>query len=111
MLTAGAPDEFDGDTPQTLTLNWNYGYEVLSGEKSHLGLDLGFSHYIPWDFDEPNKNADLHFAFQARGLVDRKLNSNVSAFVGGGVGWVYPGYSLGDTPKTEGIYFGGLALR
>lgn len=111
MLTAGAPDQFEGDVPQTLTLNWNYGYQVVSGEKTHVGLDLGFSHYIPWEFDEPGENSDLHFGLQARGLVDRKLNSNISAFVGVGAGWVYPGYSLGDSPEAEEIIFGGLALR
>jgi hypothetical protein len=111
MLTAAAPDEYEGDSPHTLSLNWNYGYEVVSGERWHVGLDLGYSHYIPWDVDDAPENVDLHFAFQARGLVDVRLSKNISAFAGGGSAWIYPSYSLGDPAASEGLYFGGLALR
>jgi hypothetical protein len=111
MLTAGAPDGFDGDSPQTVVLTWNYGYEVISAKKAHVGLDLGWAHYIPWDTDVAGENRDLHFAFQARGVLDLKLNSHVSAFGGGGMAWIYPDYSLASTPESEGLYFAGLALR
>jgi hypothetical protein len=111
MLTAGAPDEYSGDSPQTLSLTWNYGYQLFKRERNHLGLDLGFVHYIPWDTDVASENRKLHFAFQARGLVDRQLNRHIAIYAGGGMAWIYPEYSLAQTPAAEGLWFGGLALR
>jgi hypothetical protein len=63
MLTAAAPDQFDGDSPQTVSLTWNYGYYVVSGKRTSVGLDLGWVHYIPWDVDEAWR-IELHFAFR-----------------------------------------------
>jgi hypothetical protein len=111
MLTAAAPDQYDGDSPQTVSLTWNYGYYVVRAKKMSVGLDLGYVHYIPWDTDVSSENRNLHFAFQTRGLLNYRLNSHFSAFAGGGNAWIYPEYSLAATPASEGLYFAGLAVR
>jgi hypothetical protein len=110
MLTAGFPD-LEDDVPKTLVLTWNYGYAVVAGGPWGVGLDLGFAHYIPTELGSAGENDKLHFALQARGLVERRLNPKWSIFGGGGVAKIYSEYSLGAPANTQGIFFGGVSVR
>ena len=109
MLTAGMPD-VQGDVSQTLILTWNYGYAIPAGKKTSIGLDLGFAHYIPEKTDDPSENDRLHFALQARGLLERTLSRKLRGFVGGGVARIASEYRLDSDFETEPLFFGGFAL-
>jgi len=110
MLTAGVGDP-KGHVHSALILTWNYGYALPAGRKTSIGLDLGFAHYIPEKVDDPAKNDRLHYALQARGLVERTLGRKTKAFVGGGVARIADNYDRLNAPfETEPLFFGGVAL-
>jgi hypothetical protein len=109
MLTAGMPDA-QGDVSQTLILTWNYGYAIPAGKRTSVGLDLGFAHYIPEKTDDSTENDRLHFAIQARGLVERSLSRKARGFIGGGVARIASKYRLDAPFETKPMFFGGVAL-
>lgn len=109
MLTAGGHDS-KGDVKDALVLTWNYGRAFPVGPKTRIGIDLGFSHYIPAKENDPALNDRLHYAIQARGLVERRFNPKTAAFVGGGVARIFSEYSADATGETEPIFFGGVSL-
>jgi len=110
MLTAGMPDT-RGDVPQTLILTWNYGYAIPAGKKTSVGIDLGFAHYIPEKVDDPDDNDRLHYALQARALLERTLSARMRGFIGGGVARISDDYRLQAPFETEPLLFGGVALH
>jgi len=110
MLTAGTPDP-QGDVSKTLILTWNYGYAIPAGRRTSIGLDLGFAHYIPEKVDDPAQNDRLHYALQARGLIERTLGRKTKAFVGAGVARIADNYDRLNAPsETKPLFFGGVAL-
>ncbi|HEU5311217.1 MAG TPA: hypothetical protein VFV24_07160, partial [Candidatus Eisenbacteria bacterium] len=109
MLTAGLPD-LKGDVRQTLVLTWNYGYAIPAGERTSIGIDLGFAHYIPEKVDDPDENDRLHYALQARALAERTLSQKMKGFVGAGVARISDDYRLDAPFTTEPLFFGGVAL-
>ncbi|HET9253508.1 MAG TPA: hypothetical protein VFP58_15450 [Candidatus Eisenbacteria bacterium] len=109
MLTAGLPD-VQGDVSQSLILTWNYGYAIPAGERTSIGVDLGFAHYIPEKVDDPNENDRLHYALQARALAERTLSQKMKGFVGAGVARISDDYRLDAPFTTEPLFFGGVAL-
>lgn len=110
MLTAGLPDT-RGDVSQTLILTWNYGYAIPAGRRTSVGVDLGFAHYIPEKVDDPEVNDRLHYALQARALVERTLNAKLRGFLGGGVARISDDYRLQAPFEAEPLFFGGVALH
>jgi hypothetical protein len=109
MLTAGIPDT-RGDVAHALILTWNYGYAIPAGDRTSIGIDLGFAHYIPEKVDDPDENDRLHYALQARALVERTLSAKLRGFVGGGVARISDDYRLQAPFETEPLLFGGVAL-
>jgi hypothetical protein len=109
MLTAGLPD-VQGDVSNTLILTWNYGYAIPAGQRTSIGIDVGFAHYIPEKTDDPDENDRLHYALQARALVERTLSPKVRGFVGGGLARISDEYRLDAPFETEPLFFGGVAL-
>jgi len=110
MLTAGTPDP-QGDVHKTLILTWNYGYAIPAGKRTSLGLDLGFAHYIPEKVDDPTQNDRLHYALQARALLERTMSRKVKWFVGGGVARIAENYDRLNAPhETKPLFFGGVGL-
>lgn len=110
MLTAGLPD-VQGDVSKALILTWNYGYAIPVNQKTSLGIDAGFAHYIPEKVDDPNENDRLHFALQGRALIERTLSPKWRGFVGAGIAQIYSEYSDAATSETEPLFFGGLAIH
>ncbi len=109
MLTMGGHDS-KGDVRDALVLTWNYGRAFPVANKTRIGADLGFSHYIPAKENDPTLNDRLHYAIQARGLVERRFGPRTAAFVGGGVARIYSDYSADAVGDTEPIFFGGVSL-
>ena len=98
----------DGD--KTVFLGWNYGYGVAIDRAWRLGLDLGFVHIIPEKQDDPGINDALHFALQARVLVELRISRQVAAFAGGGLSRLHAAYALGADKETEAHVVAGVAL-
>ncbi|HKO22511.1 MAG TPA: hypothetical protein VJX91_07635 [Candidatus Eisenbacteria bacterium] len=109
MLTAGMPD-LEGDVSNTLILTWNYGYAIPAGRGTSIGIDLGYAHYIPEKTDDPNENDRLHFALQARAMVERTFSRKAKGFAGGGVARIWDEYRLDAPFETEPLVFAGLGL-
>lgn len=109
MLTAGSRDS-KGDVKETLILTWNYGRAFPITKKTRLGLDLGFSHYIPAKDSDPAKNDKLHYAIQARGLIEQRLGPKTVAFAGGGIARIFSEYTADAAGDTEPLFFGGVSL-
>lgn len=109
MLTVGSRDS-KGDVKETMILTWNYGRAFPLGSKTRIGLDLGFAHYIPAKDDDPAKNDRLHYAIQARGLLERRLSPKTVAFAGGGVARIFSAYTADAAGETEPLFFGGVSL-
>ena len=110
MLTAGTPD-VQGDVSKALILTWNYGYAIPVNQRTSVGIDAGFAHYIPEKLDDPNENDRLHFALQGRALVERTLGPKWRGFVGAGIAQIYSEYGSDATSETEPLFFGGVAIH
>lgn len=109
MLTLGGGDS-KGDVDNTLVLTWNYGRAFSLASKTRFGLDLGFAHYMPETVDDATENDRLHFAIQARGLLEQRLGPKVMAFAGGGIARIFSEYSDNAVGETEPLFFGGVSL-
>ncbi len=108
-LTLGGGDS-KGDVQKTLILTWNYGRAFPLAQKTRLGLDFGFAHYVPEIADDPTENDRLHFAVQARGHLEQRLSPKLVAFAGGGIARIFSEYSDDATGETEPLIFGGVSL-
>jgi hypothetical protein len=102
--------DLQGDIENTAFLTWNYGYAFPLGRNWAIDVDLGFAHIMPEKGDDPQKNDALHFALQARALVELRLSRKVALFAGGGVSSVYSEYSSSATQKTEPLVVAGISL-
>jgi hypothetical protein len=109
MLTAGTHDS-KGDVREALILTWNYGRAFRLAPRTRIGLDLGFSHYIPAKDSDPAKNDRLHYAIEARGLVEERTGRRTLIFAGGGYARVFSEYSTNATGENEPLAFGGVSL-
>lgn len=109
MLTAGTHDS-KGDVQDALILTWNYGRAFHLAPRTRIGLDLGFSHYIPAKDSDPAKNDRLHYAIEARGLVERRAGRRTLIFAGGGYARIFSEYSSNATGENEPLVFGGVSL-
>lgn len=109
VLSAGYGDQ-QGDVEESLFLGWNYGYGFRLGRAWTLGADLGFVHIIPESQDDPTLNDALHFALQARLLIEARLGRKVALFAGGGVSSVYSEYSSSAQQETEPHVVLGISL-
>ncbi|MGH7681319.1 MAG: hypothetical protein ACRENN_04955 [Candidatus Eiseniibacteriota bacterium] len=109
MLTAGTHDS-KGDVKDALILTWNYGRAFPLAKRTRLGLDLGFSHYIPAKDPDPAKNDVLHYAIEARGLLERRTGQRTLIFAGGGYARVFSAYTADATGENEPLVFGGVSL-
>ena len=98
-----------GDVTDALILTWNYGRAFRLGVATRIGLDLGFAHYIPAKDSDPAKNDRLHYAIEARGLVERRLGATM-IFAGGGIARIFSEYSSDATGENEPLVFGGVSL-
>jgi len=109
LLSFGYKD-IQGDVEESYFLSWHYGYAIPLGKKWGLNLDLGFSHIIPDKVDDPDKNDRLHYAIQARALVELRLNHTIAFFAGGGISSIYSEYSSDATQTTEPLGVVGISL-
>ena len=109
MLTIGGIDPV-GDVSNTLILTWNYGRELPLNDRTNIGVDLGFAHYMPKVSDDPADNDRLHFGVQARALLRRESKS-VGWFVGGGVSRIFEQYEDDPGSVVHGMFLAGVSLR
>ena len=109
VLWAGYGDQ-QGDITETGFLGWNYGYSFDLGKHWSLGVDLGFVNIMPESKDDPELNDSLHYALQARALVEVRLGRKMSVFAGGGVSSVYSEYSTNAQKETEPNVVLGISL-
>lgn len=109
VFSTGYGDQ-QGDVEDSLFLGWNYGYGFRLGRAWTLGADLGFVHIIPRSQDDPTLNDALHFAVQARLLIEARLGRNEALFAGGGVSSIYSDYSSSAQQETEPHVVLGISL-
>lgn len=109
ILWAGYGDQ-QGDVTETAFLGWNYGYSFNLGKHWSLGVDLGYAHIMPEKQDDPQLNDALHYALQARALVEVRLGRKVALFAGGGISTVYSEYSTNAQKETEPNVVLGISL-
>lgn len=109
ILWAGYGDS-QGDISEAGFLGWNYGYSFNLGKHWSLGVDLGYAHIMPESKDDPELNDSLHYALQARALVEVRLGRKVAVFAGGGISSVYSEYSTNAQKETEPNVVLGISL-
>jgi hypothetical protein len=109
MLTAGWGD-LQGDVENSAFLAWHYGRGWRLADRWHLLADAGFVHIMPEKSNDPEKNDRLHYALQARLLAEMRIDREVSAFVGGGLSFVWDEYSSDASQETEPLIVAGFSL-
>jgi hypothetical protein len=108
MFTAGWND-VDADYADTGFLSWQFGRSFpLSGPWS-LGADLGYVHIMPKATDDPDVNDKLHFAVQARLLVELRTSHKFAVFAGGGLSDIFSEYSSQATGSVEPLVVAGVS--
>ena len=108
MFTLGGWD-FQGTRHEAVSLTWNYGRAFPLGRQLDLDADLGFVHIMPVKSDDPAENDWLHYALQARALLERRVSPKVSIFGGAGVGVVFSEYSSRATSEVEPLFVAGVS--
>jgi len=109
ILWAGYGDQ-QGDVENAGFIGWNYGYSFPIGGKWKLDVDLGFVNIMPEVQTDPEVNDKVHYALQARALLEVRLADNFSAFAGGGVSSIYSEYSSNAQQETEPNVVLGISL-
>ena len=109
MLTVGGHD-VEADVSDTAFLTWNFGYQIPLGEKWGLGWDLGYSHIMPKNSDDPAVNDNLHFAIQARILGEIRFSPKFAMFAAGGVSSIFSEYSSSATSELKPLIAWGVSL-
>ena len=95
----------------TVFLSCHYGREFEIQARWRAGADLGFVHAIPQPSDDPTVNDRLHFAAQARLLVDRSVGEGWRLFAGGGLNVVWSEYSRDADPEAGPLAVLGLRFQ
>ena len=109
VFWAGYGDQ-QGDVKETGFVGWNYGYSFPLSKKWNLDVDLGFVNIMPEAQDDPDVNDKLHYALQARALVEVRFSPKFAAFAGGGVSSIYSEYSSNAQQETEPNVVLGISL-
>jgi hypothetical protein len=107
MLAVGVND-LDDERGDTVVLAWHYGRAFAIRAPWQVDADLGFVHAIPQPSDDPSVNDRLHFAAQARLLVDRSVGESWRLFAGGGLNVVWSEYSSDADPEAGPLAVLGL---
>jgi hypothetical protein len=110
MLTLGAADlkEPRGDTG---FISWHTGHVFPLTGRWGLATDLGFVHFIPRTVDDPEVNDRLHFALQARVLLETAVSTRWTVFGGGGASLIFSEYSKDATSDLDPLVVAGVVLR
>jgi hypothetical protein len=110
MLTVGAGD-VDDERSDTLFFSWHYGRHFELRSPWRIDADLGFVHVVPQPSDDASVNDRLHFAGQARVMVDRAVSDRWRVFAGGGLNAVWSEYSKQATADTGPLGVLGVILQ
>jgi hypothetical protein len=109
IFAAGYGDP-EGEVTRTGALSWHPGYEIWRGGPWTGTLELGYIHYMPDYVADPAVNDRLHFALEARGRIERRLTSAMTAYAGVGIGRWYNRYDNDPEGKTLATAHAGIAL-
>lgn len=110
MLTLGVND-LEDERGGTIFLSAHSGHEFDVHAPWKIAGDVGFVHVMPQTSDDPTINDRLHFALQARLLVERSFADRWRAFAGGGVNVVWNEYSKQATPDTGPLAVAGVIFE